>query len=245
MKKNTTNKIRLGIFVSFGIAILIVGLYFIGEKQQMFSDTFHISGIFKDVADLQVGSNVRFLGINVGTVENINIVSDSSVSVEILIDEDTQKYIKKDAIASIGSEGLMGNKILLINTGPGREKEMENNDIIKTTPPINIDEVLLSLKTTIDNTSSITKDLALISNRIQSGKGTIGMLLMDESLAQDFNTGLHNLSEGSAGLKNLMEDAQISFDKNFDSTLVNLRESSEGFKILMDKAKSSWLLWGF
>ena len=245
MKKNTTNKIRLGIFVSFGIAILIVGLYYIGEKQQLFTSTFRVNGIFKDVAGLQTGSNVRFLGINVGTVNNINIISDSSVSVEIIIDENTQKYIKKDAIASIGSEGLMGNKILIINTGPGRDKPIENNDIINTTPPINVDEVLLSLKTTIDNTSSITKDLALITNNIQSGKGTIGMLLMDKSLAKEFNSGISNLSKGSAGLKTLMDDAKLSFNNNFDSTMVNLKESSQGFKVLMDKAKSSWLLWGF
>lgn len=245
MKNSTTSKIRLGIFISLGIAILIVGLYFIGERQQLFTKTFHVSGVFKDVAGLQVGSNVRFLGINVGTVENINIVSDSTVSVKILIDENTQKYIKKDAIASIGSEGLMGNKIFIINTGPGKGNAIEDNDIIQTTQPINVDEVLLSLKTTIDNTSTITKDLALITSSIQSGNGTIGTLLMDKSLGQDFKSGINNLSKGSAELNSLMGDARISFNKNFDSTLVNLRESSEGFRILMDKAKSSWLLWGF
>jgi len=245
MKNNANSKIILGIFVSFGLAILIVGLYFIGEKQQMFSDAFHISGKFKDVAGLQVGSNVRFLGINIGTVESINIVSDTSVSVGIIIDDSNQKYIKKDAIASIGAEGLMGNKILIINTGPGRDKTIENNDIIKTTPPINIDEVLLSLKTTIDNTSNITKDLSLITSNIQSGNGTIGKLLMDKALANNFKSAIINLNQGSAELKSLMDDATISFNNNFDSTLVNLKESSKGFKILMDKAQSSWLLWGF
>ncbi len=245
MKNNANSKIILGIFVSFGLAILIVGLYFIGEKQQMFSDAFHISGKFKDVAGLQVGSNVRFLGINIGTVESINIVSDTSVSVGIIIDDSNQKYIKKDAIASIGAEGLMGNKILIINTGPGRDKTIENNDIIKTTPPINVDEVLFSLKTTIDNTSNITKDLSLITSNIQSGNGTIGKLLMDKALANNFKSAIINLNQGSAELKNLMDDATISFNNNFDSTLVNLKESSKGFKILMDKAQSSWLLWGF
>jgi len=245
MKKNTTNKIRLGIFVSLGIAVLIVAIYFIGERQQLFRSTFQVSGVFKDVAGLQAGSNVRFAGITVGTVENISIISDTSVRVEIRVDESTRMYIKKDAIASIGSEGLMGNKILIINPGPGKKKEIENNDIIETVQPINMDEVLLSLKTTIDNTSQITKDLSKITTDIQSGKGTIGRLLMDQSLAQNFDSAIVNLKEGSAGLKNLMDDAKISFDQNWDSTFVNLRESSAGFKILMEKAKKSWLLWGF
>jgi len=245
MKKNTTTKIRLGIFISLGIAVFLIGIYFIGERQQLFRSTFRVSGVFKDVAGLQAGGNVRFSGINVGTVENIDIVSDSSVRVEILIDENSRKFIKKDAIASIGSEGLMGNKILIINPGQGKEKEIQNNDIIKTVPPINMDEVLLSLKTTIDNTSKITKDLSKITNDIQTGKGTIGRLLMDKSLAQNFDSAIVNLKQGSAGLKILMDDAKISFDKNLDSTLINLKESSTGFKVLMEKAKKSWLLWGF
>ncbi|MCK9209364.1 MAG: hypothetical protein M0P61_00875, partial [Ignavibacteriaceae bacterium] len=60
-----------------------------------------------------------------------------------------------------------------------------------------------------------------------------------------FDSAIVNLKQGSAGLKNLMDDAKISFDQNWDSTFVNLRESSAGFKILMEKAKKSWLLWGF
>ncbi len=66
MKKDTSNKIRLGIFISLGIAVFIVGIYFIGERQQLFRSTFRVSGVFKDVAGLQAGSNVRFSGINVG-----------------------------------------------------------------------------------------------------------------------------------------------------------------------------------
>ncbi len=216
MKKNISTKIRLGIFVSLGIAVFIAAIYFIGEKQQLFSKTFRLSGIFKDVAGLQAGNNVRFSGINVGTVDNISIVSDSSVRVVILIDENTRKFIKKDAVASIGSEGLMGNKIIIINPGTGGKKEIEDNDIIGTSQPINLDDVLLSLKTTIDNASSITSNLSKIAGNIESGNGTIGRLLMDRSLEQ-----------------------------NFDSSLVNLKEGSAGFKLLMDKAKSSWLLWGF
>ncbi len=83
MKKNTTYKIRLGIFISLGIAVLMIGIYFIGEQQQLFRSTFRVSGIFNDVAGLQAGNNVRFSGINVGTVEKISIVSDTSVKVDI------------------------------------------------------------------------------------------------------------------------------------------------------------------
>jgi phospholipid/cholesterol/gamma-HCH transport system substrate-binding protein len=216
MKKNTTNKIRLGIFISVGIAVFILGIYFVGERQQLFRSTFRVSGIFKDVAGLQAGNNVRFSGVNVGTVETITIISDTSVSVKVLIDENTRQFIKKDAIASIGSEGLMGNKILIINPGTGGGLQIENNDTIQTTQPIDMDDILVTLKSTITNTSRITSDLSRITDNLQSGNGTIGKLLMDKSYA-----------------------------KNFDSTFVNLREGAAGFRILVDKAKRSWLLWGF
>lgn len=207
MKKDTSNKIKLGIFISIGMMVFIVGIYFIGEGKQLFRRTFRISGVFKDVAGLQPGNNVRLSGVNVGTVDNIMIVSDTSVRVEILFDETVRKFIMKDAVASIGSEGLIGNKTIIMYPGTGGKAKIENNDIIQTVLPVGVDDFMISLKTTINNTNNITSDLSKITENIRSGKGTIGRLLMDQSM-------MHNL----------------------DSTLANLKEGSAGFKILMDKA---------
>jgi len=207
MKNTVKNKIKLGIFITIGIVLLIAGIYFIGEGQQIFRNTFRISGVFKDVAGLQAGNNVRLSGVNVGTVKDVSIVSDTSVRVEIIVDEAMRQFIKKDAIAIIGSEGLMGNKVLIINPGTGKKKEIENDDVIETIQPISVDDIMLSLHSTIDNTSNITGNLSKITDKIQSGQGTIGRLIMDKSWGQ-----------------------------NFDSTFVNLKEGSAAFKILMDKS---------
>ena len=228
MKKHTSNKIRLGIFVSLGIVLFIAGIYFIGERQQLFRSTFRVSGIFRDVGGLQAGNNVRFSGINVGTVENINVVSDSSVRVKILIDESTRRFIKKDAIASIGSEGLMGNKILIITPGTGGKKEIENDDTVGTSQPLSIDDILASLKTTIDNTTDITYNLSKITTTIQSGKGTIGKLLMDQSLAQNFDSSIVNLKHGSEGFKNLVDDVTDGFQQiNIEDILLSLKTTMD------------------
>jgi hypothetical protein len=108
-----------------------------------------------------------------------------------------------------------------------------------------MDDIMISLKTTIDNTSSITGALSKITGHVQSGKGTIGRLLMDQSLAQNIDSSIVNLKHGSEGLKNLMDESKSSFTQNFDTTFTNLKEGSAGFKILMEKARKSWLLWGF
>ncbi len=201
--------------------------------------------MFKDVSGLQPGNNVRLSGINVGTVEDISIVSDSSIKVDIIVDENTRKFIKKDAVAGIGSEGLMGNKVIILNPGTGGKKEIENNDTVQTVQPISMDDIMVSLKSTIDNTSTITTSLSKITNNIQSGKGTIGKLLMNQAWALDFDSSIVNLKQGSEGLKNLVDSSKVSFAQNFDSIFVNLKEGSAGLKVLTDKAKKSWLLWGF
>ncbi len=218
MKKNTSNKVRLGIFISLGIALLIVGIYFIGEKQQLFRSTFRLTGVFKNVSGLQVGNNVRLSGVNVGTIDNITIISDTSVSVEIMIDENARKFIKKDAIASIGSEGLMGNKALIINPGTGGKKRIENNDVLATSMPIDIDDILTTLKTTIENTASITGDLASMTKNIESGKGTIGKLIMDPEWRQTFETTFINLKKGSDEFRNFMEKAN-----DFDDEILSIK----------------------
>jgi phospholipid/cholesterol/gamma-HCH transport system substrate-binding protein len=218
MKKDTSNKIKLGIFFSIGMMVFIVGIYFIGEGKQLFRTTFRISGVFKDVAGLQPGNNVRLSGINVGTVDNIMIVSDTSVRVEILIDESTRKFIKKDAIAGIGSEGLMGNKTIIMYPGTGGKREIENNDIIQTVPPLGVDDFMISLSKTIDNATNITNDLSKITENIHSGKGTIGRLLMDQSMSQNVDSTFTNLKDGSAGFKILMDKAN-----DIDEILTSLK----------------------
>jgi len=253
MKKKVSHKVRLGIFISLGILIFILAIYFIGEKQQLFRSTFRLSGVFKDVAGLQVGNNVRLSGINVGTIDNITIISDTSVRVIILVDENTRQFIKKDAVASIGSEGLMGNKVLVISPGTGGKKSIENDDVIATSQPTDIDEIMKSLKTTIDNTAYITGDLAKIATNIESGKGTIGRLMMDKTWRQDIESTIINLKDGSVGFKTFMDKTNqldsilIRLNKTIDNTssitydlskITDNIQSGEGMigKLLMDQS---------
>lgn len=222
MKKNIKNKVRLGIFISLGMALLIIGIYFIGEGQQLFRATFSVTGVFKDVAGLQAGNNVRLSGVNVGTVKNIIIVSDTTVKVEILIDERIREFIRKDAVAIIGSEGLMGNKVLVINPGTGRQQVIEHNDIIQTIQPITVDDIMISLSTTIEYTSNITRDLASMTKNVESGQGTIGKLIMDNKWRENFETTFINLREGSAQFRNLMAKAN-----ELDAIILSAKETVE------------------
>ncbi|HKC67046.1 MAG TPA: MlaD family protein [Bacteroidia bacterium] len=211
MKKATNNKIKLGIFVSVTALLFIAGIYFIGQKQQLFNDTFRISGIFKDISGLEVGNNVRFSGINVGVVEDIEQMTDSTVKVDMMIDESSRKFMKKNVKAIIGSDGLMGNKIVLIMPGAASKEQLVDNDIIKTAQTVSTDEILQKIKVTTDNAATITSDLATVMGSIRDGKGTVGRLLMDTTLAKNVNDAMVNIKQGAGGFKENMAAASHNF----------------------------------
>ena len=106
MKKNSKNTIKLGIFVALGFLLLVAGIYFVGIRQHLFSSTFRLSCIFSNINGLQVGSNVRFCGINIGIIEEIQQVSDSTVQVDMQIEERSRKFIKQNALATISRATL-------------------------------------------------------------------------------------------------------------------------------------------
>ncbi len=211
MKKQSGNKIKLGVFVSIGLLLFISAIYFIGRKQKLFSSTFKVSGIFRDISGLQVGNNVRFSGITVGVIENIEMIADTAVRVDLSIEETARKFIKKDAKAIIGSDGLMGNKIVTILPGTNGKKEIENNDFITTSAPVSFDDILVKLKETGNNAANITEDLAVIVNNIREGRGTIGKLFMDTVFAENIDQTIVNIKQGAGGFKQNMNAASHNF----------------------------------
>jgi phospholipid/cholesterol/gamma-HCH transport system substrate-binding protein len=210
MGKHTKNNIRLGLFVIVALVLFTAGIYFIGQNQRLFSDVIRVSCVFNDVSGLQAGNNVKFAGINIGTVEEVSIITDSSVKVTMVIDEEIRKFIKKDARAGIGSEGLMGNKMISITPGSGGASPIEDNDMITSVHPITFDDILLRLKVTTENAAIITDDLAEITYNIREGKGTIGKLFMDTTLATSLEQTVGNIRRGTKGFEQNMNAAKKS-----------------------------------
>jgi phospholipid/cholesterol/gamma-HCH transport system substrate-binding protein len=207
MKTQTGNKLKLGVFVTLGILLFIIGIYFVGKKQNLFDTTFGLRAVFKDVSGLQPGNNVRFAGINVGIIDNITIINDTSVRVDMQIQQDVKRFIKSDSRAVIGSEGIMGNKILIITPGSSN-RVVKSNAFIATTAPINMDDILKNLKTTIENAAIITEDFSVITRSISSGKGTVGKLFMDSTFARDIDQTVTNVKKGTQGFQENMEAAK-------------------------------------
>jgi phospholipid/cholesterol/gamma-HCH transport system substrate-binding protein len=193
MEKTTSQKIRLGLFVIIGLLIFILAVYFIGDKQKMFGKTNHLEAVFNNVNGLQLGNNVRYSGINVGTVRAIEMINDSTIKVDMLIDKTIFHNIRKNAIATIGSDGLVGSMIINIIPGKGTAVSVEPGDEIHSLSRIRTDDMLNTLGVTNKNAALLTTDLLKITKEITQGKGTVGLLIKDSILANDLKETMHYL----------------------------------------------------
>ena len=211
MKKQSGYTWKLGMFVTLGLLLFIIVVYFIGKQQNLFGSTFRISSNFKTISGLEVGNNVRFSGINVGTVEEIKLINDSTVVVQLVLKEDVQKFIKTDAIASIGSDGLMGDKVLTISPGTKSQTIIKDNGKIASVNGIEMKDIMKSVKRSVDNIGIISEELAIFSYSMNNGNGALAKLVRDEEMANNVSSTLSNLEKGTKGFSENMEAAKSNF----------------------------------
>ncbi|MDH3709781.1 MAG: MlaD family protein [Cyclobacteriaceae bacterium] len=195
MKRDTGDNIKLGFMVTLSLILFVIAIYFIGTKQNLFGQNFYITAIFNNVNGLQSGNNVRFAGINVGTVDKIVIVSDSTVEVHMKMGEGVRSYIKKDAIASIGSDGLVGNMLVNISPGNGEQPAVENQDRIASFSRTDTDDILNALSSTNENIALLTRNLLTITEKINEGEGAITALLNDPGMSENLKSTFSNIEE--------------------------------------------------
>ncbi len=201
-------KFRLGLFVLVGILLFILAIFVIGRQKNLFRPVYKLSTTFYNVSGLQVGNNVRYCGINVGTVSTLKIINDSTISVDMLINKQYDGYIKNDCRVAISSEGLMGDRILVIHQGSATAPFAKDGIALTSFEPIETDAILASLDVSASNTEIITDQLAEILVKINKGNGTLGRLIQDEAMAEDINQTMKNLKSSSAGLNENMEAAK-------------------------------------
>jgi phospholipid/cholesterol/gamma-HCH transport system substrate-binding protein len=204
-------KIRLGLFIAGGLALFVIAIFYIGKQKNLFNPVFTLNTTFYSVSGLQVGNNVRFSGINVGTVDNIVIINDSTVRVEMLIKKNVQKFIKTDCEAGIGSSGLIGDRILIITQGSMGAPVVKDGQSIESIEAVEMDAIMASLNVAAYNAAIITDELAEIMIKINSGQGTIGRLIQDSTIAEDLSQTMVNIRKSSKGLNENMNAAKHSF----------------------------------
>lgn len=214
MEKTTGQKIRLAVFVIAGLVFFAVAVYFIGNKQSLFGKTFVVNAVFRNVSGVQPGNNVRYSGINVGTVSRLELLSDTTILVEMIINEKIRPHLRKDAIATVGSDGLVGSMIINIIPGEGKMPVVESGDYIESYSRISGSDMLSAFSTTGENAALLTADLLTITRAITEGHGTLGMLINDPEMSK-------NLKDAVANLKNTSKKT-VEFMDSINKTLGNI-----------------------
>lgn len=225
MKNSNSQNLRLGIFVILGIAIFVAAVYFIGNRQNLFGNNSVLTSVFKDVSGLQPGNNVRYAGVNVGTVQNIRILNDTSIAVSMRIDDRTMDLVRKNSLATISSDGLVGS--MIVNLLPGENDSLPSvpvqpGDTIASISKIATADMLTTLNTTNENAALLTADLLKITNSINKGEGTLGVLIKDEEMADNFKESIEGLRQATRNVSGMVNRLNSIIDE------VSYKESVAG-----------------
>jgi len=198
MRPTRKSNIRLGIYIASGVVLFIFLIYLIGSRQNMFQRNVKITATFTDVKGIHVGANVRFTGIDVGTISKMVILSDTSVKIEMAINEKVTPFIKKNSVATIATEGLMGSKIIVLLPGSPDERSIIDGDNLPTSPPVEIDDIIREIKISSESISAVSSNLVDITNKINRGEGIFGKIFTDTTFAYNLSLSSQNLEEISA-----------------------------------------------
>lgn len=265
MQTTATQKIKIGLFTIAGILLFVAGIFLIGSKKNMFGDTYLLYGIFNNVGGLEIGNNIRFSGINVGTVESISIESDTMIRVGMRMKAKVKPFLKTDAMATIGSDGLMGDKLVTIVPGSANETRLlAGGSRILTTNPVDFDKVIGKFTNVAGNAEIITRELAAMAVQIREGKGTISKLLYTDDLSKSLEgtaRNAENITGSMAGIASQIRSVQGSignliYTDSLSNTLESagttanaamrtIQEGAEGFSENMKALQGNYFLRGY
>ncbi|MFD1096282.1 MlaD family protein [Salegentibacter chungangensis] len=245
MKKNNSQNLKLGIFVIVGLVLFTLAVYLIGNRKNLFGNTTQISSVFKNVNGLQPGNNVRYSGVNVGTVKSISILNDTSICVDMIISEKTIGLIKKNSLATINSDGLVGS--MIVNILPGEKGEPANirpGDTITSISNIATADMLATLNTTNENAALLTADLLKITKAINDGEGVLGGLIKDKEMAIEFKNSISNLEKTTASAVQTINRinhlvSSIEYDESLASVLLSDTASADKMEMILEDLNHS------
>lgn len=202
MTSENTRSIKVGAFVLAGLALLLGGLYLLGTKRDLFSRTLTASARFTEVSGLRTGDNVRYAGIDVGTVKEVSILTDTVVVVTMLILTDEARHIRTDAMARISSDGLMGSKLVSLEPGNGPGAPITEGTELRSLHGLDPDAMLRTLSRSNDNLVDITTDLRTLTHGLNADRG-LPALLHDTVLVKNLRAAVADAAGTAANARDL------------------------------------------
>jgi phospholipid/cholesterol/gamma-HCH transport system substrate-binding protein len=221
-KSPSKRAVVVGIFVFGGIILLITGILMIGNLHETFKRKIKIVTLFDDVSGLQVGNNIWFSGVKIGTISSLEFYEQRKVKVVMKVEEKAQQYIREDAFVKLSSDGLIGNKILIIYGGSSRSRQIEEGDTLRVEKTFTSEDMINTLQANNKNILLITDDFKIISHNLALGQGTVGKLLTDNSVYDHLDAATVSIQNASVKAQELIVSlATFSEGLNKKGTLAN------------------------
>ncbi|MEC5144963.1 MlaD family protein [Chitinophaga sp. 212800010-3] len=195
MASDKKSAVIVGIFVVVGLAIFIVAVMTLGKQQKLFNKSITVKAVFKDVNGLSAGRNILYSGVKIGTVKKISFLSTNQILVLMSIDQDAQQYLHKDVTARISSDGLMGNKLIMLSGGSPELPVIENGDQLTVGSGLSTEEIMNTLQVNNKSLVEITSNLKVLTKGLVEGKGTLGKLLTNDTMYNNLNTTIAGLDD--------------------------------------------------
>jgi phospholipid/cholesterol/gamma-HCH transport system substrate-binding protein len=217
---------RLGVFIIATLLIFAAGIFVIGSKQYLFSRTYRLKAQFATVVGLDAGAEVRIAGVHTGTVREIDLPSKPTDKVTVLMDlqESTHAIVKQDSVATIETEGLLGNEYVAISFGSEQAQNVKDNDMIGSQAPLVIADLMKKADGILDTSQAALKNITVasanvsdITAKVNNGQGTIGSLVNDKKIYTQ-------LDQTTAGLRDTIGHAQAgvtAFQENMEAMKQN------------------------
>ena len=205
----TMNHVKLGLFVSAGILFLVLLLYTIGKNHHLFGDNFEIRARFRNARGLMPGNNIRYAGIDAGTVREVRVVDDSTIEATLLVKSEMRNYIKKNARAYISTDGIMGNKLVNIEPAPTPAPAIEEGDILLSKKGADTDEMLSILNNTNNDLAIIASSLKTTISRINASK-SIWSILEDSSLPKNVRVSFIKFRKAAEDMEDMMANLEMA-----------------------------------
>jgi phospholipid/cholesterol/gamma-HCH transport system substrate-binding protein len=207
-ESNNRKKLAVGVFVFLGMLILVIGVVVIGGQRKSFTKSIRLQVVFDDVQGLQAGNNVWFSGMKVGTVKQVAFYGRSQVEVILNVERQAQPHIRKDTKARISTDGLVGNKIVVLSGGSDSMPAVADNDRLESDQQGGMQEMMSTLQASNGNLLAITGNLKTISEKLKAGQGTLGELLNDPSFAETLRGSIGHLQAASAASERMIDNLE-------------------------------------
>lgn len=217
----TTRPVVVGLFIIIGLAILVLAVFTLGGQKKSFVKGFTVNTVFDDVNGLVAGNNVWLSGVKIGTVKKITFLPNSHVLVSMVLQQSLERNIRKDSRTKISSDGLIGNKIVVITGGTQTAPMVKNGDYLAMQKVTSTEDMLTTLQANNKNLLAITSSFARVSHNIDSGNGLISSLINDESTSRKINASLNSLQATMSNFQSVSQRSKAII-ANLDSFTAKL-----------------------